>query len=171
MRYSIKNLLAVTTLVAVTLVCMLYPIPLLAGLFYFAAFLMIVMAVILATQTAGESRSFWTCFAIAAASYLWIATPSPAEREYSSRLSGNEAAAVRAGFSMLPAIAWCMAYEGLAERRGLTPIGRLPRGDAWFVAEFSSFRTIGESGLSLLLGLFGGQLGRWSRRRSLQSTG
>lgn len=76
MRFSVKTLLVLTAMVAVTLVCMMYPANLLGSAYYFAALATVFIMIVAAIQLRGSRRAFAVSFAVVAGGYLWVSTPS-----------------------------------------------------------------------------------------------
>ena len=80
MRFSLKTLLVFTTLLAVTVASLMYPVPLVASGYFFAAVIAVIGAAIVASQRLGTQRAFWASFVITAVAYAAIAIPAGEER-------------------------------------------------------------------------------------------
>jgi hypothetical protein len=73
MRFSLKTLLAATTLVALGCVGVLYANAMWSALFTTAAFLFVLFGVLAAVLRRGRARAFWIGFAVFGAGYFGLA--------------------------------------------------------------------------------------------------
>lgn len=181
MRFSIKTLLALTTLVAVTLVCLMYPAMLLASSCFFAAVAAILIAIVAAVQLPGRRRAFALSFAIVAGGYLWLAMPSSQTRLISAQLGGSGAVSFDTPL-LTTTLLYCWYDAAEMDRMSSNSPGRartmqqfisgqraISGGDAFEVVlepSLESFLTIGHSAFAILFGYFGGVLGRRLQRKA-----
>jgi hypothetical protein len=72
MRFSLKELLVLFTLVAVTCAGLLYPSRFLAAIFFTAALAVILFSLMAAAARSGRSRAYWLGFAIMGGGYFVV---------------------------------------------------------------------------------------------------
>ena len=171
MRFSIKTLLILTTAIAITLACMMYPVPLVASAYYFAAVAAVFVAIIAAIQLRGSRRAFAVSFVIVAAGYLWLTTPNSTTQLVQAQLGGRIPAITSP--LLTTTLLYC-CYEGYVADAGQGnwtayppyTTGRRPRNgngtafEAILTPNLLSFLTIGHAMFAIWFGWLAGVLGR-----------
>ena len=172
MRFSIKTLLILTTAIAITLACMMYPVPLVASAYYFAAVAAVFVSIIAAIQLRGSRRAFAVSFAIVAAGYLWLTLPNfSATQVIQAQLAGRMPT-VESPLLTTTLLHCCYEAYVIDGRQGnwtayppYTTGGRPRKGigtalEAMLTPNLYSFLTIGHAMFAVWFGWLAGVLGR-----------
>jgi hypothetical protein len=171
MRYSIKTLLAVCTLVAVSCAGLIVATSAWAAAFFTGALLLVLASIVAAIVRRGPARAWWIGFAILANGYFWLAMYVDGHVPYRTDLSQFQEPRLITTHLLLAVDPHFHRYLRLAKTSGVpsaapTPVYFGGRGRMYVDAgDRAHFVQVGQSLFTLMFGLAGGWLGSWFYRR------
>jgi hypothetical protein len=177
MRFSLRTVLFLTALVAMTLVGSLYPNRTWAAAFYTGTLLAILFAWVLALASSGVARAYWIGFAVFSSGYFIVATFSDTQLEVTETSPIPTLYEPRLLTGQLLLWADDVLTKFRPERANQHAIGttymRAGYSPMTFVAVGPTGQTliIGHSLLAVLLGVIGGIVGRRTYRKGLTNSG